>query len=196
MQVPACLQKSRQPLISRKCCFWVKKFEKIGLGGGCHWCTEGVFVSLRGVEKVDQGWIAGSAPHDTFSEAVIVHFDPAVISAEDLIAVHLETHASTVNHGLRHRYRSAIYAFSDQDRVRFGGILDDLRTGFSAPLVTEVVMFDHFRASPPEYQDYYRTDPNRPFCQNYISPKLRALRRRRPEVLSEEAVRALTEEVP
>jgi peptide-methionine (S)-S-oxide reductase len=167
--------------------------QKIGLGGGCHWCTEGVFISLRGVEKVEQGWIAGPSPHDEFSEAVIVHFDPAVISLEDLITVHLETHASTKAHGLRHRYRSAVYAFTAEDIERYRTIIQHLSTDFAEPLITQVVLFDQFRASPPQYQDYYRTDPDRPFCRKYISPKLRELRRRRPEVLSAAANRHLSE---
>ena len=72
--------------------------EKIGFGGGCHWCTEAYFQSLKGVEKVEQGWISSSAPDDAFSEAVIVYYNPAVIPLNILIAVHLHTHASTKNH--------------------------------------------------------------------------------------------------
>jgi peptide-methionine (S)-S-oxide reductase len=45
---------------------------KIGLGGGCHWCTEGVFASLIGVTKVAQGWIAPDGKQSNFSEAVVL----------------------------------------------------------------------------------------------------------------------------
>jgi peptide-methionine (S)-S-oxide reductase len=31
------------------------KIDKIGFGGGCHWCTEAVFQSINGVIKVEQG---------------------------------------------------------------------------------------------------------------------------------------------
>lgn len=165
------------------CSSGVSTIQRIGLGGGCHWCTEGVFVSLRGVIEVEQGWIAAPAPDDTFSEAVIVHYDPTTITAGQLMGVHLETHASTKDHGLRYRYRSAIYAFSVVDQLRFAKVLQRLSTEFSEPLVTRVLPFGAFRPSPPKYQDYYRTDPERPFCQTYISPKLRRLRQRRPELL-------------
>jgi len=87
---------------------------KIGLGGGCHWCTEAVFQALRGVERVEQGFIRSTAPHDGWSEAVIVHFDPAVIDLKTLIEVHLRTHASTSEHSMRGKYRSAVYAFDPQ----------------------------------------------------------------------------------
>jgi hypothetical protein len=53
--------------------------EKIGLGGGCHWCTEGIFQSLIGVAQVDQGWITSNGDNATPSEAVIVHFNPGHI---------------------------------------------------------------------------------------------------------------------
>ena len=68
---------------------------KIGLGGGCHWCTEGVFESLLGIAYVNQGWIASNGEN---SEADEVYFDPAVISLSDLIEIHLYTHASRSNH--------------------------------------------------------------------------------------------------
>ncbi len=160
------------------------KLKKIALGGGCHWCTEGVFVSLRGVVQVEQGWVASTPPYDAFSEAVIVHYDPEVISAEDLIGVHLETHAATKNHGLRHRYRSAVYAFLPEDGQRFEAILVGLAEEFPEPLVTGVYPFVDFKPSLPEHQDYYRTDPERPFCQRFIAPKLAALRASRPELLT------------
>jgi peptide-methionine (S)-S-oxide reductase len=53
------------------------KIEKIGLGGGCHWCTEAVFQALKGVEKVEQGWIS-AVDAEEYSEAVVLHFDPKI----------------------------------------------------------------------------------------------------------------------
>jgi peptide-methionine (S)-S-oxide reductase len=73
----------------------------VGLGGGCHWCTEGVFTSLIGITKVDQGWIASNSEHFSLYEAIEVYFDPAVISLSDLIEIHLHTHASSSNHSMR-----------------------------------------------------------------------------------------------
>ena len=86
---------------------------RIGLGGGCHWCTEAVFQALAGVQRVEQGYIRAQPPADQESEGVILHFDPARIPLAVLIEVHLLTHASTANHALRHRYRSAIYSFDE-----------------------------------------------------------------------------------
>ena len=68
---------------------------KAGFGGGCHWCTEGVFQSLRGVTQVDQGFVQSDAPADTWAEGVIVTFDSTVIQLETLSEVHLRTHSAT-----------------------------------------------------------------------------------------------------
>lgn len=99
---------------------------RIAFGGGCHWCTEAVFQSLRGVEKVDQGCVASSVPNEALSEAVIVHFTPNLISLSNLIEVHLHTHQCTTSHALRHKYRSAVYAF-DEEQAREA---ERLLTGF------------------------------------------------------------------
>lgn len=157
-----------------------QKLHKIGFGGGCHWCTEGIFVSLQGVKQVQQGWIAGPAPDDDFSEAVIVHFDPKAISLNDLITIHLETHASSSDHPLRAKYRSAVYAFNAREQNHYQSLLQNYS---QRQLVTRVIRFVAFRASEEKYQDYYRKNPEKPFCQTYISPKLQEIRKQYPTLM-------------
>lgn len=153
--------------------------ERIGLGGGCHWCTEAVFQSLPGVGQVDQGFIRAPAPDDALSEAVVVHFDPAVIALTDLIEAHLHTHASTSAHSMRHKYRSAVYAFGEDQAAEARAALGVLQAQFDAPLITRVLAFAGFEASDVRFRNYYATDPERPFCRTHIAPKLAALRARR-----------------
>lgn len=152
--------------------------EKIGFGGGCHWCTEAVFQLLTGVDEVKQGWIKSRSPYDTFSEAVIVHFNPAEIDLSVLIEVHLRTHASQSEHSFRSKYRSAVYVFSNEQVAEVKGTFTRFQSVFDAPIVTQILPFESFNASPPRFQNYYRDNPDRPFCKNYIDPKLALLRRR------------------
>lgn len=154
----------------------VAYMERIGLGGGCHWCTEAVFQALIGVIRVDQGFIAAPAPDDSLSEAVIVSFDPAAIALVDLIGVHLATHSSTSAHALRSRYRSAIYAFDAPQGDRAQAALATHSRQAGMEFVTRVLTFGHFSPSAPRYRNYYATDPARPFCQTHIDPKLALLR--------------------
>ena len=152
--------------------------EQIGFGGGCHWCTEAVFQALRGVQDVAQGFVRSTPPHESWSEAVIVTFDPDEIDLETLIEVHLRTHSSTSLHKMRGKYRSAIYGFGEDQQVRASTALQALQAEFDEPLQTRVLSHEGFKASDTRFQNYYATDPERPFCRTYIDPKLKVLRER------------------
>ena len=148
---------------------------KIGLGGGCHWCTEGVFASLIGIATVNQGWIASRGENAELSEAIEVVFDPAVISLSTLVEIHLHTHASTSNHSMRGKYRSAIYVYNETQYNQAVNILNAHRADFDQPVITQVYPFKDFKTNKAELMDYFYTAPNRPFCQRYIHPKLTVL---------------------
>lgn len=150
---------------------------RIGFGGGCHWCTEAVFQALRGVRRVEQGFIRSAPPFDGWSEAVIVTFDPAFIDLGTLTEVHLRTHASTAAHSMRGKYRSAVYAFDDQQMRQARSLIEGLQPEFGNALVTQVLPFAAFKPSDTRFHDYYANGPERPFCQAYIDPKLAVLRR-------------------
>lgn len=148
----------------------------IGFGGGCHWCTEAVFAAVTGVYDVEQGFIASTPPDDGFSEAVRVSFDPAEIPLGVLIEVHLRTHASTSNHKLRGKYRSAIYVMSSEQRRLAERALMQVQTGYDEPLVTRVLPLVEFRISDEKYRKYAVKNAGGPFCERYIDPKLARLR--------------------
>ena len=150
---------------------------KAGFGGGCHWCTEGVFQALRGVAQVDQGFLKSDAPADTWSEGVVITFDPSVIPLATLSEVHLRTHSSTRVRPIRSKYRSAIYIFKDCQRHDAELAIDRFALSCGKAVHTLVLPFRGFRVSDERYQNYYRTDPSRPFCRRYIDPKLEHIRR-------------------
>ena len=151
---------------------------RVGFGGGCHWCTEAVFQFLRGVGEVQQGFIRSKPPSDSYSEAVIVNFDPGEIGLAALIEVHVRTHASTSAHQFRGKYRSAVYAFDTDQAEAARCELDRLQSDFDEPIVTQVLSFAEFKMSNERFRNYYRSDPARPFCTAYIDPKLKLLRER------------------
>ena len=150
---------------------------RVGFGGGCHWCTEGVFQALKGVTQVDQGFIQSQAPADTWAEGVIVHYDPALISLQTLSEVHLRTHSSNRARSVRSKYRSAIYVIEDSQRHAAQSAIDGFADESGKAVYTQVLPFAGFKASETRYQNYYQTDPNRPFCRVYIDPKLDFIRR-------------------
>jgi peptide-methionine (S)-S-oxide reductase len=150
----------------------------IGLGGGCHWCTEGVFASLKGIVQIKQGWIASIVPNTQFSEAIEVYFEPEIISLHDLLSIHLHTHACTANHTVRNKYRSAVYSYNGLQAQQSEKILQQLQGDFQQKVITQVLPFSEFKANKAELTNYLYSSPNRPFCQRYIHPKLQLLMQR------------------
>lgn len=146
--------------------------DKIGFSGGCHWCTEAVFQFLKGVCKVEQGYISTEAEPEKFYEGVIVYYIPEIISMETLIDIHTQTHQSTTNHNLRYKYLSGIYTFNARQLRKAKEILNVINKNKKFDLITGTYHFGAFKHSRTEIQNYYKTDPERPFCKVYIEPKL------------------------
>lgn len=163
---------------------------KIAFGGGCYWCLEAVYQSLRGVRWVEQGFIAPDTASGLFSEAVIVHYNPTEISQESLIEIHLHTHKSTSNHSRRSKYRSAVYTFSEEQNQQAGNILRMFQEDFEDRLITKAYLFNAFKPSEVEFHNYYYSNPEKPFCKRFIEPKLRLLLHRFKRLVNEERLTA------
>lgn len=148
--------------------------QKIGFGGGCHWCTEAYFQALKGVEKVEQGWANSVTPNEAFSEAVIVHYDSEIIPLKVLIAVHLHTHSSTGMHSFRQKYRSAVYVF-DESVSEYQKLIDENQIDFNEKIITTAIPFGEFKLNIESQLDYFKKNKDGEFCQRYISPKLKKI---------------------
>lgn len=162
----------------------MQKLKKIGFGGGCHWCTEAVFMALKGVAEVEQGFIAPKDDPEKFSEAVVVHFDKDQIILKDLIEIHLNTHKSSKNHSMRHKYRSAIYFFEKHDEVSISNAMLELQENIDTPYITSILSFGSFKRSEERFQNYYFSDTTKPFCERHIAPKIRLLKEKFPMLVA------------
>ncbi len=97
-------------------------------GMGCFWGVERMFWKLPGVWVTAAGYAAGETPNPTYkevcsgltghNEVVLVTYDPAQVSFEDLLKVFWEGHDPT--QGMRQgndrgtQYRSTVYAYGDE----------------------------------------------------------------------------------
>ncbi len=151
----------------------MKSLYQIGLGGGCHWCTEAVFQQLDGVLQVHQGYICSASPYEDWSEAILLTYDSQRVSLEEIVEVHLATHASTVAHSRRTTYRSAVYFMTIEQQSLLEVIMSSLKRKHHKNYITQVIPFVDFKASREQIQNYYKTRPDAPFCKRYIEPKLR-----------------------
>jgi len=161
--------------------------ETVGFGGGCHWCTEGVFQIFQGVSEVDQGFLQSTAPNDSWAEGVIVRFDPDIIPLEILLEVHLRTHTANSGYSPNGRYRSAVYVQDAEQHHRTATAISGLMDAVETAERTKVLTLVGFKSSEQRYRNYYRTDPTRPFCRRYIDPKLAMIRRAFAHHVSEES---------
>lgn len=169
----------------------INSIEKIALGGGCHWCTEGIFQSLLGVQKVEQGWVCSEGRHSELSEGVVIHFQPKIISLAVLIEIHLHTHSCTGTHKLREKYRSAIYIFDAQQKMEAMETIKKLQVDFENSIITLVLPYKSFHSNKAEYLNYFYTNPRKQFCQRYIHPKLIVLQKKYSTYLNLEKIESL-----
>lgn len=167
-----------------------KNIQTATFGGGCFWCTEAIFQSLRGVQSVVSGYSGGQTTNPTYSqictgmtghaEVIQVTFDADKISYHDLVEVFMTTHdPTTLNRQGADRgtqYRSIILYHDDDQSVIAESVIAELKDHFSAPIVTEVAALEVFYPAEASHQDYYNGHMNQPYCSMVISPKLTKLR--------------------
>jgi len=166
--------------------------ETATFGGGCFWCTEAIFTSLKGVETVESGYSGGKTKNPTYqevctgetghAEVIQITFDPKVISFRELLEVFWETHdPTTLNRQGADRgtqYRSAIFYHSPEQKEIAEKYKAELNKEnvFNGPIVTEITPFDKFYKAENYHQDYFANNKSQGYCQMVIVPKIEKFR--------------------
>ena len=153
------------------------ELQRAVLGLGCFWGAERRFWETDGVVTTAAGYAGGITPNPTYeevcsgltghAEVVLVVFDPARVSYEQLLAVFWEAHDPT--QGMRQgndvgtQYRSAIYFAGDaqqrtaQESLRtYQGELD--KAGYDR-ITTEIAPLDTFYYAEDYHQQYLAKNP-------------------------------------
>ncbi len=167
------------------------KMETVTLGGGCFWCTEAVFLRLKGVESVKSGYSGGHIKNPAYrevttgstghAEVVQVTFDPSVISFREILEVFFAVHdPTTLNRqgaDVGTQYRSAIFYHTPEQKVIAEKMILDLENEkvFDNRVVTEVTPFSAFYPAEDYHDNYYARNKNQPYCSIVISPKIKKL---------------------
>lgn len=169
-------------------------------GAGCFWCVEAVFRELRGVEDVVPGYAGGRVVDPTYeqvcsgrtghAEVAQITFDPAVISYAELLDVFWATHdPTTLNRqgaDVGTQYRSVIFCHSAEQRETAERSRREAEASgrWSDPVVTEIEPLTTFYAAEGHHRDYYRQNPDQPYCRAVIDPKIAKVRSRFAEHLA------------
>jgi len=146
-------------------------------GMGCFWGVERKFWQQQGVFTTAAGYAAGSTPNPSYqevcsgrtghNEVVLVVYDPAVVSYEELLALFWEGHNPT--QGMRQgndlgtQYRSGIYTFGDEQLA----LAQASKKHYQAALVsagygditTEIVAAPPFYYAEDYHQQYLAKNP-------------------------------------
>lgn len=167
--------------------------ETATFGGGCFWCTEAIFKSLKGVESVESGYSGGKLKNPTYkeictgetghAEVIQIVFNPKVISFNELLEVFWETHdPTTLNRqgaDVGTQYRSVIFyhsAVQKETAEKYKAELNKENV-FGKPAVTEISALDKFWPAEKYHQDYYENNSTQGYCQFVIVPKLQKFRK-------------------
>jgi len=146
-------------------------------GMGCFWGAERKFWEADGVHATAVGYSGGYTPNPTYeevcsgrtghTEAVLVVFEPTVISYSELLRIFWESHDPT--QGMRQgndtgtQYRSAIYWTSDPQRVAAEASRDRYQRSLQAAgygdVTTEVARAGDFYYAEGHHQQYLSKNP-------------------------------------
>jgi peptide-methionine (S)-S-oxide reductase len=162
--------------------------ETATLGGGCFWCTEAVFLQVRGVLSVESGYADGQTVNPTYedictgnsghAEVVQIQFDPASISYEQVLHIFFNTHdATTLNrqgNDVGTQYRSIVLTHSASQMATAQAVLLEAQSNHRATIVTQLKTMADSVYYPAEayHQNYYAKHPFQGYCAAVVAPKV------------------------
>ena len=164
--------------------------QTIILGGGCFWCTESVFLSVKGMQSVVSDYMGGEATTANYQavcggntghvEVINITFDESVLPLEVLLDVFFGTHDPTTKdrqgNDVGSQYRSVVYYTNDNQKPTIDRTINKLRD-MGLNIVTEVHPAVEFYIAEEAHQDFFNRNPGQAYCNFAIPPKLAKLRK-------------------
>jgi len=146
-------------------------------GLGCFWGAERKFWQTEGVFATAVGYAAGTTPNPTYgevctgmtghNEVVLVAYDPAVVSYDELLRIFFESHDPT--QGMRQgndvgtQYRSGSYVADAAERRQAEAARDAYQAALAArgygAVTTEIRDRPPFYFAEDEHQQYLAKNP-------------------------------------
>lgn len=155
--------------------------------GGCFWCIEAAFNSLKGVIQATSGYCGGETLNPNYdsictgqtghAEVVQVSFDESLITYQDLLAIFFTLHDATQlnrqGNDIGTQYRSAIFYHDEKQQQLAQQYIQALSSDaiFDGPIVTTLEALATFYVAEEYHQGYYLQNKNQGYCTMVISPK-------------------------
>jgi peptide-methionine (S)-S-oxide reductase len=167
--------------------------QTITLGGGCFWCTEAVFVGVKGVDDVESGYSNGHTLNPSYeqvctgttghNEVVRLLFDPSLISLREILEIFFVVHDPTTlnrqGNDSGTQYRSGIYFSTPEQQSVANDLIRELTESgvYSRPVVTEVLPLANYWPAEDYHQDYFEKNPHQGYCMAVAAPKVAKFRK-------------------
>lgn len=168
-------------------------------GGGCFWCTEAVFKMLKGVSKVLPGYSGGTKENPTYeevsggatghAEVVYIEYDPVQVSYKTLLTVFFGSHDPTTRNrqgnDVGTQYRSVIFYTTDLQKKDAEDFIKEINDSneMGAKVVTDLEPLDKFYEAENYHHDYFERNPENPYCEVIINPKLQKVQEKFGDLL-------------
>ena len=165
--------------------------ESYVLAGGCFWCLDAVYRTLRGVHDVVSGYTGGTTPDPSYeevctgttghAEVVRVDFDPDVIPREVILDVFFTLHDPTqLNRqgaDVGTQYRSAMFPADEAQRELFEQARSRASEWWPGEIVTAIEPLGDFHPAEEYHQDFFAKNPGQGYCLAVALPKVNKIRR-------------------
>ena len=171
----------------------MSELQTITLGGGCFWCTEAVYVKVRGVTDVESGYSNGQASRPSYedvctgrtgsNEVVKLTYDPQEITLTEILEIFFVVHDPTTlnrqGNDAGTQYRSGIYYSTPEQKQVADDFIRQLGQDktFGKPVVTEVLPVAHYWPAEDYHQDFFEKNPNQGYCVAVAGPKVAKFRK-------------------
>jgi len=161
------------------------------IAGGCFWCLDAVYRTLKGVSDVVSGYTGGQTVHPSYeavctgttghAEAVAVTFDETVIPAEVILDVFFTLHdprqLNRQGADVGTQYRSAMYYTDDAQKELFEAARDRASEYWDGGIVTEITPLGDYYDAEDYHQDFFAKNPGQGYCMAVALPKVRKIRK-------------------
>lgn len=163
------------------------------LGGGCFWCTEAVYVGVKGVTDVESGYSNGQETAPSYeqvctgrtgcNEVVKLTYHPAQISTREVLEIFFVIHDPTTlnrqGNDVGTQYRSGIYFTTPEQQQTAQALIDELNREnlFGKPVVTELLPLAHYFPAEEYHQDFFERNPHQGYCMAVAAPKVAKFRK-------------------
>ena len=167
--------------------------ELVTLAGGCFWCIEGAFNQVTGIISAVSGYMGGQSENPSYeeictgesghAEVVQLRFDTSIISYQEILEIFFTLHDPTQlnrqGNDIGTQYRSAVFYHDETQKNITENIMTEMRDAqmFDQAIVTQICPAEVFYSGEDYHQNYANNNPENPYCQAVVSPKLAKFRK-------------------